>query len=83
MCIDATKFSNLGRFLNHSCRPNCFKQRVFCDHGSRLPRIAFFAMRDIKPYEELCYDYKFAIEHDPQAKIACHCGAANCRKFMN
>ena len=26
-------------FLNHSCDPNCFKQRIFCDHNSRLPRI--------------------------------------------
>ena len=48
MCIDATHFSNLGRFLNHSCDPNCFKQRILCDHNSRLPRIAFFTLRDIR-----------------------------------
>ena len=60
MCIDATNFSNLGRFLNHCCDPNCFKQRVFCDHDSRLPRIAFFALRDIEPNVELVYDYGYA-----------------------
>ena len=53
MCIDATHFSNLGRFLNHSCDPNCFKQRILCDHNSRLPRIAFFTLRDIR-YVHVC-----------------------------
>lgn len=31
---------------------------------------------------QLCYDYKFDFEDD-QHKIACHCGAVNCRKWMN
>lgn len=80
MCIDATKFSNLGRFLNHSCDPNCFKQRVFCDHNSRLPRIAFFALRDIPPLEELAYDYGYA--DVPGKTMPCLCGAANCKKLL-
>lgn len=80
MCIDATKFSNLGRFLNHSCDPNCFKQRVFCDHKSRLPRIAFFALRDIPPYEELCYDYGYT--DVPGKTMPCLCGAKGCKKLL-
>ncbi|KTG37396.1 hypothetical protein cypCar_00024190 [Cyprinus carpio] len=32
--------------------------------------------------EHLCYDYKFDLEDD-QHKIPCHCGAVNCRKWMN
>eukprot|EP00908_Phaeocystis_cordata_P010546 Transcript_21403.p2 GENE.Transcript_21403~~Transcript_21403.p2 ORF type:complete len:243 (-),score=38.83 Transcript_21403:377-1105(-) len=80
MCIDATKFSNLGRFLNHSCDPNVFKQRVFCDHNSRLPRIAFFAARDILPFEELCYDYGYA--DVPGKTMPCLCGARNCKKLL-
>lgn len=36
--------------------------------------------RDILLGEELCYDYKFAIEDD---KIPCHCGARLCRGTMN
>lgn len=31
---------------------------------------------------QLAYDYKFDIEDD-QHKIACACGAPNCRKWMN
>lgn len=80
MCIDATRFSNLGRFLNHSCAPNVFKQRVFCDHNSRLPRIAFFATRDIAPFEELCYDYGYA--DVPGKTMPCLCGAKNCKKLL-
>jgi len=80
MCIDATRFSNLGRFLNHSCDPNCFKQRVFCDHNSRLPRIAFFALRDIPPLEELGYDYGY--QDVPGKTFPCLCGAWNCKKLL-
>ena len=80
MCIDATKFSNLGRFLNHSCDPNVFKQRVFCDHTSRLPRIAFFALRDIPPLEELAYDYGYA--DVPGKTMPCLCEAYNCKKLL-
>jgi len=80
MCIDATKFSNLGRFLHHSCDPNVFKQRVFCDHSSRLPRVAFFALRDIPPLEELAYDYGYA--DVPGKTMPCLCGATNCKKLL-
>lgn len=33
-------------------------------------------------WPQLCYDYKFDFEDD-QHKIPCHCGAVNCRKWMN
>jgi hypothetical protein len=80
MCIDATHFSNLGRFLNHSCDPNVFKQRVFCDHNSRLPRIALFALRDIPPHEELAYDYGY--QDVPGKTVPCLCEADNCSKLL-
>ena len=80
MCIDATHFSNLGRFLNHSCDPNVFKQRVFCDHNPRLPRIALFALRDIPPLEELAYDYGY--QDVPGKTVPCLCEADNCSKLL-
>jgi len=80
MCIDATKFSNVGRFLNHSCEPNVFKQRVFCDHHVRLPRIAFFALVDIPPRVELCYDYGYV--DVPGKTMPCLCGAKSCKKLL-
>ena len=50
MCIDATQFSNLGRFLNHSCDPNCFKQRIFCDH------MANCSLTLASPYQQIKAD---------------------------
>uniref|UniRef100_T1K8E0 SET domain-containing protein n=1 Tax=Tetranychus urticae TaxID=32264 RepID=T1K8E0_TETUR len=42
--LDAKRFGNIGRFLNHSCSPNCFAQSVFVDtHDLRFPWVAFFA----------------------------------------
>ena len=48
--IDGAPRWNTARYINHSCRPNCeidiYKHRVFV-----------LAKRNIKPGEELTYDY--------------------------
>lgn len=77
--IDAGVNGNDARFINHSCDPNCETviegSRVFID-----------AIRDIKPGEELGYDYQLTWEStdDPAdlALYACRCGAKNCRGTM-
>ncbi|CAI9600150.1 unnamed protein product [Staurois parvus] len=53
--VDPTRIGNIGRFLNHSCRPNLVMLPVRCH--SMVPRLALFAARDIQAGEELCYDY--------------------------
>ena len=78
--VDATRKAGLARFLNHSCDPNCYKQRILCDHMSRLPRIAFFTLRDIQPLEELTYDYGYA--DVPGKTVPCLCGSWNCKKLL-
>lgn len=45
-------------------------------------KILIIAKRRIARGEELSYDYKFDFEDD-QHKIACLCGAPNCKKWMN
>lgn len=53
-CIDARRYGNLARFINHSCAPNLLPVRVFVEHQDlHFPRIAFFANRDIEADEEL------------------------------
>jgi len=53
-CIDAARYGNVSRFINHLCEPNLVPVKVFVDHQDlRFPRMCFFAMRDIKAYEEL------------------------------
>lgn len=48
--IDGTARTNTARYLNHSCRPNA-------ESDIKKGRIFIFAKRNIKPGEELCYDY--------------------------
>lgn len=77
MCVDATNFSSVARFVNHSCAPNCHKQRVFADHHTRLPRVALFALCDIGPLEEISYDYGYL--DVPGKTLPCYCGARHCK----
>lgn len=77
--IDAGVDGNDARFINHSCAPNCEtvieNSRVFID-----------AIRNIKPGEELGYDYQLTWEStDDAAELAlyaCRCGAKKCRGTM-
>lgn len=64
-----------GRFVNHSCEPNCEMQKWSV---LGLPRMALFASRDIKPGEELTYDYNFAL-FNPSEGQQCRCGSSACR----
>lgn len=44
--------------------------------------LCFFSRYEILPGQELTYDYRFK-EEAAESKIACQCGAPNCRGFMN
>jgi len=77
--IDAGIDGNAARFINHHCDPNCEtvieNSRVFID-----------AIRNIKPGEELGYDYQLTWEStdEPEelALYQCRCGAKKCRGTM-
>jgi hypothetical protein len=78
--IDATYRCGVARFLNHSCSPNMVQTSVWVDTASlSLPRIAFYATRDIEPLEELSFDYKY---EEGKGTLECHCGSPNCRKWL-
>jgi SET domain-containing protein len=74
--IDAAVRGNSARFINHSCNPNC---ETVIEDG----RVFIDAIRDIRPGEELVYDYNFILDepHSPANKktYPCACGAPNCR----
>ena len=53
--VDATLVGNAGRFINHSCDPNC-ASRIIQVEGAK--HIVIFAERPIEAGEELTYDYK-------------------------
>ena len=77
--IDATRRGNSARWINHSCAPNC-------EIADDDDRIFIDAARDIRPGEELSYDYNLQIgePHTAAAKRehACFCGARRCRGTM-
>lgn len=76
--IDAGKFGNDARFINHSCDPNC-------EAVIEARRVFIEAVRTIHQGEELSYDYSYDREdatvsgEDADAQYPCHCGAPNCR----
>ena len=75
--VDAMFKGNAARFMNHSCDPNCFCQVVTVEG---VKHIIIFAKRALTKGEEISYDYKLPIE---DVKVICHCGARNCRGYMN
>ena len=64
---------NDGRYINHSCAPNC-------DAYQDGRRIFIHAERDIKKGEELLYNYGFDLDH--WADHPCLCGSENCVGFI-
>ncbi|XP_038159716.1 histone-lysine N-methyltransferase 2C isoform X13 [Cyprinodon tularosa] len=77
--VDATQSGGLARYINHSCAPNCVAEVVTFERGYK---IIISCIRRVEKGEELCFDYQFdAIEG--QHKIACHCRAPECRKWIN
>ena len=77
--IDATRRGNSARWINHSCAPNC-------EIEEEDRRVFIEARREIRPGEELTYDYNLQIgeKHTKAAKRehACFCGNRHCRGTM-
>lgn len=77
--IDATRKGNSARWINHSCVPNC-------EVVDEERRIFIETRRDVRPGEELTYDYNLQLgePHTAAAKRAhpCYCGARRCRETM-
>ena len=74
--IDAAHGGNSSRWINHSCNPNC-------EADEEDGRVFIKALRNIKPGEELSYDYGLIIDerYTPKlkAEYPCWCGAKLCR----
>lgn len=59
--------SNIGKYTNHSCEPNCGIKR----------RSTLIALRTIYPGEEIKYDY--AMTDWDYFSFACNCQESRCR----
>ena len=77
--IDPAIGGNESRWINHSCDPNC--EAIEDDDE----RIFIEALRDIRPGEELFYDYQLEVDEltkEIEQESVCHCGSPNCRGTM-
>ena len=63
----------LGAFANHGCRPNV----IVVARGDRL---AFRAIRIIRPGDEVLHDYATLLGADDVWTMRCRCGWARCRR---
>ena len=68
--IDAGVGGNVARYVNHSCRPNCY---IHIKDGIIWIRAA----RTIRKGEELTYDYNT----DGEGLIKCRC-RPDCQRFL-
>ncbi len=69
--IDGTPRSNVARYANHSCNPNA-------DSYSVGHRVFIRAIRDIKPGEEIVYDYGTDYLKNVIGRSNCRC--SRCRR---
>jgi len=77
--IDPTTDGNEARWINHSCDPNC---EAIEENG----RIFIYALRNLRPGEELFYDYALQVDEPVTREVAeesrCFCGTSRCRGTM-
>jgi hypothetical protein len=76
--INATNMGGWAKFINHSCDPNCILNQWEVDG---LPRMCFFAIKEIKEGAELTFDYNWECD-EKQTRTECKCGTVNCKGFM-
>lgn len=83
LCLDATNYGNVGRFINHRCfDSNLIEIPVEVETPDHhYYHIAFFTKRNVEAYEELTWDYQIDFEDDghPIKAFKCQCGSSVCR----
>jgi SET domain-containing protein len=74
--IDGGSKGNIARWINHSCEPNC-------DTFEEDKRMFVRAIRDIRPGEELTYDYSIGagepLTREVKSRWPCWCASKKCR----
>ncbi len=64
------------RYLNHSCEPNVVVEAGVTKNGNGWAQLQ--ALRDLKPGEELFFDYALP----PELKERCYCRTRSCRGWI-
>ncbi|PYL16493.1 MAG: SET domain-containing protein-lysine N-methyltransferase [Verrucomicrobia bacterium] len=78
--IDPAIGGNEARWINHSCQPNCEAIEEADE------RVFIYALRDLRPGEELFYDYALEMDEPVTEQLKreceCFCGVPECRRTM-
>lgn len=69
--IDGKGRDNIARYINHSCKPNCYPEL-----NEEETRVFIYAKKKITPGEELTYDYGKDYFDKIIKPVGCKC--ANC-----
>ena len=71
--LDGSYGGNGTHYINHCCEPNAYMKTLY-------GHVLFFALRNIRPGEEITIDYEQTLLPDSKR---CLCGAKNCRGTIN
>ncbi|MCC7574280.1 SET domain-containing protein-lysine N-methyltransferase [Candidatus Woesearchaeota archaeon] len=71
--LDGNVPYNIARFINHSCNPNCESEII-------NEEIWIKAIKDIKPGEELKYNYGYDVDNFEEHP--CRCGSKKCKGYI-
>ncbi|TQD83725.1 hypothetical protein C1H46_030682 [Malus baccata] len=85
LCLDATNYGNVARFINHRCLDaNLVEIPVEVETPDHCYyHLAFFTTRKVDALEELTWDYGIDFDdHDHPVKVfQCQCGSKFCRNM--
>ncbi|WCJ38202.1 Histone-lysine N-methyltransferase SUVR4 [Euphorbia peplus] len=85
LCLDATFYGNVARFINHRCLDaNLIEIPVKIDTpDNHYYHLAFFTTREVDALEELTWDYgiDFDDNDQPIEVFRCLCGSKFCRNM--
>lgn len=85
LCLDATYYGNVARFINHRCYDsNMVEIPVEVETPDHhYYHLAFFTTRNVKAKEELTWDYgiDFDDHGHPIKAFRCYCGSKFCRNI--
>ncbi|KAK2648535.1 hypothetical protein Ddye_016024 [Dipteronia dyeriana] len=83
LCLDATNFGNVARFLNHRCfDANLIEIPVEIESPEHhYYHLAFFTTREVDALEELTWDYGVDFDDHDQMSFQCQCGSKFCRNM--
>lgn len=68
--IDGKSRDNIARYINHSCKPNCYPEL-----NETETKVFIFAKRKIVTGEELTYDYGKAYVNQVIKPAGCKCNS--------